>query len=316
MEPAVSTTADAGDGNDGPTLAAPRLRSKLYVPGNRPDWMRKALAAGADGLILDLEDAVPAAERPAARAHIREFLERAGAEIPVFVRVNAIETEAFLSDVEAVVARGLRGIVVPKVDGAADVHVAARVLAWLEERAGLPTGRLLIAPILETAAGMRCAYEIGAASPRVAYMGGLGVKGGDVERAIGYRWSKAGWETLPMRAQILLDARAAGVPHPMTGLWTDIDDLEGLEAFARQARDLGYVGMTAIHPRHVATINRVFSPDAEEIGYYRRLIEALERSEAEGRTAIRFDGELIDTAMIKTARQRLALAAQTRSGDA
>lgn len=312
----MSTTAGAGPGDARATPAAPPLRSKLYVPGNRPHWMRKALAAGADGLILDLEDAVPAAERTAARSCIREFVEEAGADVPLFVRVNAIDSAAFLSDVEAVVARGLRGIVLPKVDRPGDVAIAARVLAWLEERAGMPVGALLIAPILETAAGMRSAYEIGRASTRVAYMGGLGVKGGDVERAIGYRWSASGWETLPMRAQVLLDARAAGVPHPMTGLWTDIADLDGLEAFARQSRSLGYVGMTAIHPSHVPTINRVFSPDPEEVGYYRRLIEALERSEAEGRTAIRFEGELIDTAMIKTARQRLALAAETSGSDA
>lgn len=312
----MSRIEGAAPGDAGAVPSAELLRSKLYVPGNRPDWMRKALAAGADGLILDLEDAVPAAERPVARSHIREFVAEAGAGVPLFVRVNAVDTEAFLSDVEAIVTPGLRGIVVPKVNDPEDVGVAARVLAWLEERAGMTVGALLIAPILETAAGMRAAYEIGGASSRVAYMGGLGVKGGDVERAIGYRWSATGWETLPMRAQVLLAARAAGVPHPMTGLWTDIADLDGLEAFARQGRDLGYAGMIAIHPSHIPTINRVFSPDPEEVGYYRRLIEALERSEAEGRTAIRFEGELIDTAMIKTARQRLALAAETKGSDA
>lgn len=293
--------------------AAPPLRSMLYVPGNRPGWMRKAQAGEADALILDLEDAVPAAERPAARAAIRAFLDEGPAK-PVFVRVNPVTEEAFLSDLEAIAAPGLRGVVVPKVDGASDIGIADRALGWFEERHGLPAGSLLIAPILETALGMRSAYAIGCASARVAYLGGLSVKGGDVERALGFRWSKEGTETLAMRSRILLDARAAGAPHPMTGLWTDVEDLDGLAAFARHSRDLGYTGMTAIHPTHIPIINAAFTLDEEEADRLRRLIAALERSEAEGRTAIRFEGELIDTAMIRTARLRLGLEEAAHGG--
>jgi citrate lyase subunit beta/citryl-CoA lyase len=286
----------------------PVLRSQLYVPGNRPEWMRRALTSGADGLILDLEDAVPAAERPHARRCIREFLDEADPGRPVFVRVNSLETESFLADLEAVVRPRLAGVVVPKVSSASDVRFADRTLSWLEERNGLALGTVLVTPLLETAAGMRSAYAIGCASPRIAYMGGLGVKGGDVERALGYRWSKAGLETLAMRSQILLDVRAAGVPHPLTGVWTDIQDLDGLRAFAEQGRDLGYEGMTAIHPGHIATINEVFSVSSDEVDYYRRLIAALEEAAAAGRAAVRFEGELIDTAMVRTARERLAFA--------
>jgi citrate lyase subunit beta/citryl-CoA lyase len=275
--------------------------------------MRSARDSGADGLILDLEDAVPEAERPRARDCIREFLAEGDPGLPVFVRVNSLESERFLADLEAVVWPRLGGIVVPKVSSASDVVVVDRTLGWLEERNGLRHGSVRVTPLLETATGMRSAYAIGCASPRVAYMGGLGVKGGDVERALGYRWSKGGLETLALRAQILLDARAAGVPHPLTGVWTDIADLDGLRAFAEQGRDLGYEGMTAIHPSHIATINEVFSVSSEEVDYCRRLIAALEEGAAAGRAAIRFEGELIDTAMVRTAQERLALAQADRA---
>lgn len=137
-------------------------------------------------------------------------------------------------------------------------------------------------------------------------LGGLAAKGGDVERNVGYRSTKEGRETLTFRAQALLDARAAGVPNPVTGLWTDLRDLDGLRRFTEESRALGYEGMMVIHPSHAAVVNEVFTPSPEELAYYEGLVaaadEALSRS---GISAITFQGEMIDTAMVTTARQRL-----------
>lgn len=196
-------------------------------------------------------------------------------------------------------------MVVPKIGGPADVLMADRLLTWCEREHGLPEGHLALVPLLESAAALREAYEIGRAAPRVAYLGAVTGKGGDVERAIGYRWSREGAETLALRSRVLLDVRAAGVPCPVAGLWTGVGDLEGLRAFAEQNRSLGYDGMMAIHPSHVPVINEVYSPGPEELARYERLIAAVEEARARGAGAIAFEGEMVDEAMAGRARAAL-----------
>ncbi|MBW8820108.1 MAG: HpcH/HpaI aldolase/citrate lyase family protein, partial [Streptomyces sp.] len=236
----------------------PPLRSLLFVPGSRTDWLPKARVAGADAAILDLEDAVPAAGKLAARAKVADALAQAATEpaghagrMALFVRVNPLDGWTGAEELRAVVRPGLAGVVLPKVGSAQDVRLADRLLGWCEREQGLPPGRVALVPLLETARGLREAYDIARAASRIAYLGALTAPGGDVERAVGYRWSPEGTETLPLRSRVLLDARAAGVPHPVSGLWTRITDLPGLRAFAEQNRSLGYEGMMAIHPSHV-----------------------------------------------------------------
>lgn len=301
-------------------------RSQLYVPANRPEWFAKAAAAGPDALILDLEDSVTPAFKNAARESAVELL-RALRDDPVgctamagrppdmgvpvaLVRINDADSTEFLADVTEVVAAGADGIVLPKVLDPTDIVVFDRLLGIVERGCGREGQSTLIVPLLETPSAIRDAYRIGAASSRVAYMGGMSTRDGDIQRGIGYRWSSSGAETLTFRARALLDARAAGVAHPVTGIWTDIDDLDGLRAFATQGRDLGYEGISVIHPSHVAIANEVFGPTPEELEHDRQLIEAMERAEAEGFAAARFDGHMVDIAMVKTARRRLAEAGE------
>ena len=136
-------------------------------------------------------------------------------------------------------------------------------------------------------------------------MGGATSRGGDLARSIGFRFSAEGKETLFLRSKVLVDVRAAGIPNPISGLWGRVDDLEGLRAFAEESRDLGYEGLMTIHPKQVPIVNAIFSPSAEEIGEWRRIIEAMKLAEREGKGAIRFDGRLIDAAHVETARQQL-----------
>jgi citrate lyase subunit beta/citryl-CoA lyase len=292
-----------------PTSTTQRpTRSQLYVPGHRQAWFAKALRSGADALILDLEDAVPADSKVQARRTSAEFVAaRRGEPGPVLlVRVNAATTAEHLDDVLAMVEAGADGIVLPKVCGPDDIVANDRLLGLAERRDGRPVGGTLIVPVLETAAGIRAAHAIGLASPRIAYLGGLTARGGDIEGAVGFRWSPGGDETLTLRAQVLLDARAAGVPHPVTGMWTDVEDVDGLAAFARQSRDLGYAGMTVIHPSHVPVVNAAFDPSPEELDRDRRLLEAMRRAEEDGTAAVRFEGHMVDIAMVRTAQERLA----------
>lgn len=291
------------------------LRSLLFVPGSRTGWLPKAEAAGADAAILDLEDAVPQGAKEAAREAVAEAIEQAArtARTPgpmrLLVRINPLDHAAGWAgaeDLRAVARPGLYGVVLPKVRCADDVRLADRLLAWCERETGLPEGRIALVPLLETARGLREAYDIGRAAGRVAHLGALTAPGGDVERAVGYRWSPGGEETHPLRARVLLDARAAGSPHPVAGLWADVTDLAGLRRFAEQNRALGYEGMTVIHPSHVAVVNEVFSPDAEELARCERLVAAVTAAQARGEGAVLFEGRMVDEAMAETARRTLA----------
>ena len=283
------------------------VRSILIIPANRTELAPKGLAAGADALIFDLEDAVAADDKETAREQLAEFL--AGppvSSIPIFVRVNGLESSLVLADLRAIVGPQLTGVLVPKSEAPQDIAVIDRVLGWLETDADVRLGSVVILPILETAAGARRAHDIALASSRTAYMGGLGVRGGDVERSLGYRWSLAGDESFAMRSNVLIDVRAADVPNPVSGMWADIKDLNGLRAFARQNRGLGYEGMMCIHPSHVSVINEEFSPTAEELDRDRRLMDAMSSAAAESHGATVFEGEMIDEATSITARRRLA----------
>ncbi|MHA6803741.1 HpcH/HpaI aldolase/citrate lyase family protein [Salinifilum ghardaiensis] len=287
------------------------LRSLLFVPGTKTEWLAKAARAGADAAVIDLEDAVPDSGKADARSGVVATLQQhhvSTREQPpaLFVRVNALDTWDGADDVRAVARPGLHGIVLPKVDGPEDVRVADRLLTWCERERGLPVGSVALVPLLETARGLREAHDVGAAARRVAYLGALTADSGDVARAVGYRWSPRGTETLALRSRVLLDARAAGVEHPVAGLWTQLDDPAGLRAFAEQNRSLGYAGMMAIHPAHVPIINEVFSPSSEELARWERLVAAVEQAQARGEGAVAFEGQMVDEAMAATARHVLA----------
>ncbi|MGW2325958.1 HpcH/HpaI aldolase/citrate lyase family protein [Streptomyces sp. NPDC001700] len=285
------------------------LRSLLFVPGSRTDWLPKAEAAGADAAILDLEDAVPDDGKAAALDAVTDAIDRAASRMRLFVRINSLDRAAgwqAADELRAVARPGLYGVVLPKVAHTDDVRAADRMLAWCERHHGLPEGHFALVPLLETARGLREAYAIGRAADRVAHLGALTGPGGDVERAVGYRWSAGGEETHDLRARVLLDARAADCPHPVAGLWTDIADLDGLRHFAEQNRALGYEGMAVIHPSHVPVVNEVFSPTPEELARCARLIAAVEEAQARGAGAVRFEGRMVDEAMAATARHTLS----------
>jgi citrate lyase subunit beta/citryl-CoA lyase len=283
----------------------PPLRSLLFVPGTRTEWLAKAAAAGADAAILDLEDAVPQAGKAIARARVAEAVAGATGDLALLVRINPLDGWAAAEDLRAIAHARLAGVVLPKVADEGDVRLADRLLSWCEREHGLPQGHIALVPLLESAAALHAAYDIGRAAPRIAYLGAVTGKGGDVERAVGYRWSAEGAETLALRSRVLLDVRAAGAPCPIAGLWTNIADLEGLRAFAEQNRSLGYEGMMAIHPSHVPVINEVFSPTPEELARYARMIAAVEEAQRHGAGAITFEGEMVDEAMAARARTAL-----------
>jgi citrate lyase subunit beta/citryl-CoA lyase len=291
--------------------------------------MRKSLASEADALVFDLESATPQGElerareicqrvlrghssrqtaddstRPRAAPPIEGELE-SGLHPALFVRVSDARSPEQERDLAAVVGPGLTGILLPQVRDAGDVVATDEALARQEAAAGRRIGSTRVMPLIESAEAIRNAFEIARASPRVAYMGGATSRGGDLARSLGFRFSAEGHETLYLRSKVLVDVRAAGVPNPLSGLWGNVEDHQGLRRFAEQSRDLGYEGLMAIHPSQVPIVNAVFSPSADEIEEWHRILEAMEEAERQGRGAIRLGGRLVDAAHVHTARQQL-----------
>jgi citrate lyase subunit beta / citryl-CoA lyase len=284
-------------------------RSSLFVPGNRREWIEKAVGYGADTLILDLEDSVPDGEKAAARAIVKAGVKMLKAKGQACsVRINAFATGLTLDDLESVLCPELDSVSLPKVETSADLHRLDTLLTQLERRLGIPDGQIETPLGCETAKAMRNVYRIATSCRRVKRVSLAAGPGGDAARAIGYQWSKEGTETLFLRSKIILDARAAGILYPTISSWWNIKDLEGLERDARWNRSLGYRGQTVMHPSHVPIVNKVYTPTAEELAFHKGLIQAMEEARREGRAAVTYQGDMVDEAMVKTSREMLAFA--------
>ena len=218
------------------------VRSLLYTPGDQEDRIAENVKSGADALFIDIEEPrtpCPEATRVKARGLVREFLDTApvGAGAPIyFVRVQPVASGMILRDLQAVLHPNVTAVMLPKITGPADVHAADAILRCVEVELGIDVGSTLLYPILENASAIRNAYDIAMASDRVAYMGGAVSRFGDICADIGFRWTRRGTETLFIREKVLIDARAAGIRYPISGMWGGAnDDLEGLTRMADRA---------------------------------------------------------------------------------
>jgi citrate lyase subunit beta/citryl-CoA lyase len=268
----------------------------------------KAAGAGADALILDLEDSVPPAEKPAARPMVREALEKVRGPA-LYVRVNGDGTPWLADDLAAVTCAGLAGIMLPKAEHLTTLRMVSDLLAAAESRAGLPLGGTEIVLQIETALGVRNTFEL-AGARRVASVCPGTARDGDLQRDLGAAWSLNGPELAYARGKVLLDAKAAGIAYPLDGVYADFQDDDGFLAEATLSRRMGYCGKTLIHPRQIPLAHRAFTPAAKEVAYYRRLLEAFEAAVAGGSAAASLDGTMVDVAMAERARRFLALADQ------
>ena len=283
----------------------------LFVPGHKSSWAEKAVAAGADALILDLEDSVPAADKAEARKTVRETIGRLssqGVRADVWVRPNSFDSGLFGADVEEVLVPGLAGLFLPKVFTAEEIVRIDAVVSHVEQREGHQAGSIGLIVSFETAVSMARCEDIAMASPRISTLLGATGPNADVGRELGFDFTPEGLESLYLRSRIIVAARAAGLHHPITGVWQDLADLDGFRKFAQDNRRLGYRGIVLIHPSHVAIANDVFTPSAETIDFYRRMIEAFRKAEAQGSAAVDFEGQHIDLAHAKTAEGVIRLA--------
>jgi citrate lyase subunit beta/citryl-CoA lyase len=289
-------------------------RTMLFIPAQKDRWIAKAAGLGADSIILDLEDALPDDLKAPTRARIGAAIDAvADAGVPCFVRTNAMATGMLFEDLDAVATPALTGIVLAKVNTPEEVRIIDTFLSDLERRRGIPDRRIELVITAETANCIEHAYDICAASPRVGTIMGGTARGGDINRAIGYVWTREGIESLYLRSRIVVGARAAGIQYPISGIWTDIEDLDGLRAHALRNRQLGYRGEFVIHPSHVPIVNEVYTPSKDDIEYSRGVLEAMAAAERAGSAGVRFRGELIDYAHVRSARDTLALVDRYRA---
>jgi citrate lyase subunit beta/citryl-CoA lyase len=301
-------------------LDAKPLRSLLFTPGDQETRIAENAKSGADALFLDIEEPrtpCPEPIRVRARGLVREFLDTAptGPGDPAyFVRVQPVASGMILRDLQAVMGPNLAGVLLPKITGAADVHAADAIIGCLETELGMRVGTTMLYPILENASAIRNAYEIAMASERVAYMGGAVSRFGDIVGDIGFRWTRRGTETLFIREKVLIDARAAGIRYPISGMWGGAnDDLDGLQAWLTELRDIGYFGMMLGNKDHVAIANAAFTPTRDEIAYWQDIDRlATEAERANERfvygDANQGEGHEIHIAHVATARRLLTWA--------
>lgn len=287
------------------------LRSWMFVPGHKQKMIDKALGLeNLDAVMLDLEDGVAPSEKQAARDQISATLDqlaRSTSRKPaIYVRTNAVGDERLFADLAAVVRPGLDGLVVPKVSATQEIETMEELLDRLEPGNGLPRNqtRLLIA--IESPRGLLRAFDLASASPRVI---GLALGAEDFARAMGLplKREEEATELLYVRSALTCAAAAAGV-QAVDAVWTDLNDLDGCEQFARQGRRLGFTGMSVIHPSQIEFVNSAYSPTAGEIDYCRKVVQAFEEGQARGDGAIAFGGQMLDLPVVERARRMLALA--------
>jgi citrate lyase subunit beta/citryl-CoA lyase len=274
------------------------MRSKLFVPGVRPELFAKALASDADALSFDLEDSVPEQRKDEARGNVAGFVRsqpiRDAAKV-IVVRVNALATPHFEADLLAVAGPGVAMINVPKVESAEDIRAVVTVLERVESDNGIEAPIRLLATI-ETPRGLRLAAEIASAHSRVA-----GLQLGLADLFEPYGIDRRDPANLHAALYAMRMAAAEAGVFVWDAAFADLDDAEGFRAEAMMAQRLGYVGKSCIHPSQIALANEVFQPDAEQIAAARRIVAASHEAGAQGRGAFVVDGRMVDLPFLKRA---------------
>lgn len=283
------------------------LRSLLFVPGNRPDMLEKALGLAPDALVPDLEDSVPPAEKANARHIVASFLPRlTQAGVAVMPRVNPASTGLLEDDLAALVGPDIYGITVGKIGDAAQLQHVVGQVDRLEAEAGLEKGRVKLVPWIETAEAVVNAYQICSASPRVVAVA-FGAE--DFTNDMEIERTEEAAEIAYPRQVVAVAAKAAGILALDTP-YVSYRDVAGLRHDAGVARGLGFRGKFAIHPSQIGPINEAFAPTEAELDYARRVVSAFEEAEESGSGATSLDGKMIDIPVVRRARSLLELASR------
>ncbi|MBM3489034.1 MAG: CoA ester lyase [Alphaproteobacteria bacterium] len=280
----------------------PFWRSMMYVPGNVERFIEKAHTRGADALIIDLEDSVLPADKPATRAAVQQVAERIGRTgLDIAVRINRPWRLA-VPDLEAVISPRIRALALPKVADASHVRAIAEICDELEAERGMVNGHTVFVAMVETADAFFELREIAKASRRVV---GLTLGSEDFALSLGMLAEPEGLHTFTLPT--VAAARAAGIlPMGFVGSIAQFGDREAFRGMIRQARRLGFEGAMCIHPDQVAILNQEFAPSEAEVRHAEKVIVADREARAQGRGSFTVDGKMGDIPIVVRAEQTLA----------
>ncbi len=285
------------------------IRSALFVPGNQPDRVDKAVATIADRVIIDLEDAVAISQKAQTRALVRDKVID-HKDRRVLARINGLETDFIMGDLEAVVVNELGGLMLPKTENSHQVGEIDRLLVDLEKKQGLAAGNTAVILLVESALGVQNIFQITSAAAELNREFLIALGAADYALDMGIEITKDGAELIYPRSRIALACRAAGIAQALdTPFMIDLKDIEALKDDAARAKKLGFQGKLCIHPNQIEPVHLIFTPTAEEISFARRVVETFEAEEAGGSAAILVDGKFVDYPVVERARRILQLAA-------
>jgi len=273
-------------------------RSFLFAPGNVARRVEKALTLEADAVIVDLEDSVAASDKPATRKNVADALTRPRRGRG-YVRVNAASTSWCYGDLVETIHKGVEGVVLPKVESAAELHAVDWLLTALEHERGLAEGSIDLMPQVETAAGVRRIERIVQGRSLRTYKGPWRVKrvcfgAADYANDVGLSVSLDEPELAEARARVVMISRAAGLENPIDSPWFHLKEAEAFRRSNERSRRGGFQGRCCIHPDQLAAVNAAYLPSEKELEQARRIVDAFKEAEAKGAAAIQVDGQMID----------------------
>jgi len=283
----------------------------LFAPGNNERLLGKVFEAGADAVVLDLEDSVPPGEKQRARRLVAAALKVSiQASQLCYVRINSVASPLWRDDLLELGAGSLHGVRLAKAESGAEIAAVDEALSEIEDEEGVERGRIRLVPTIESAVGVLAAGEIARGTRVEALCFGAS----DFASDIGAEADESGVSTLYAQSHLVLVSRATGIQPPIASVYTRIRDADGLRASTLRAKRLGFFGRSCIHPSQITVVNEVFTPSAAQVAEAQDIIDRFEEAGRTGSSAILMqDGQFIDAAVVRRARdivqlsERLAL---------
>jgi citrate lyase subunit beta/citryl-CoA lyase len=276
------------------------IRTALFVPGDRPERVDKALKCRADAVIIDLEDAVAVSKKSEARDNTKQKIQKYGDECFIIVRVNSKVSGLLEKDLNYVVTQGLSAVMLPKVENKADIELIDKLLCDQEKNNNIDEGKTALFPLIESAKGIQNISDILSpcnGSDRI-FTVAFGAADYTLDMAI--EITSDGTELIFPRSKIAVACVSAGIKPPLdTPFMIDIKNVNMLKDDARKAKQLGFGGKLCIHPVQILPCNEIFSPRKEEIEYAKKVVQAFQNAENQGTAAVQLDGKFIDYPVFK-----------------
>jgi len=280
-------------------------RTLLYVPGNNPNMMADCMIYGADTILLDLEDSVSLSEKNAARYLVKYALRHLDfSKCEVAVRINGMDTPYWDEDIKKIIPEKPDMIRLPKAETPIQIQKLDEEISEIEQKSGIKVGNTRIMVSIESAKGLRNAYDIATASPRMV---AIAIGGEDFTADMGVKRTRDGNELLVARGELILAAKAAKV-DVIDSIFSNVDDEEGFRMETERAKTMGFTGKSVINPRQIPIVHDVFRPTEEEIQEAMKITEVIEEAMKKGSGVIALNGKMIDKPIVEKAQRVLELA--------